>query len=245
MESKSRHRGWVSTIPAVVSGATVFVLLSGTYFYGFSFGLMPEIRGLNLHDHLTVSDYTTTAIGTFSNPLMFVAVFLLTRLFLLLDEDAEYAENMNSNPPFRLDIGAFLRGTGYLKDSLKKPYIALAIIVSLVWVTLASCSLLVSCDFIDERDAFSVLLVLTISVVIYFAPYVVFGRLFFSIKRSSDSTYDINRRKKLMSTMIGLGYVFFLLSFLGWCFLSKIPDLVEPVGTFFFAAFYAPLDSTY
>ena len=222
----------------VVSGATVFVLLSGAYFYGFSVGLVPEIRGLNLHDHLTVSDYTTTAIQTFSNPLVLIAVFLLARCLLLLDEGVEHEANADPNSSFRFLVCAFVRRARSIIDRVKKFLIALAVIIaSLVVAALISCSSIVTCDFFNAFDASFVLSVLAMSVVLYFVPYFLLVNLLTSVRIGSDGTLDISRRKKLMSTMVGIGYVCFLFSFLGWILLSEIPDFVEPVVIFFFGAF--------
>ena len=77
----------LGVIPLIVSAGALFIFFSGFYVHGLSFGL-----GMNVHQHLTVSDYARIAIAVGSNPLLFIPVLFLVRFITLAQEDQGSAE---------------------------------------------------------------------------------------------------------------------------------------------------------
>ena len=72
---------WLGAIPLIVSAGALFVFFSGFYVHGLSIGL-----GVDVHQHLTVSDYAGIAIAVGSDPLVFIPVLLLVRFITLAQE---------------------------------------------------------------------------------------------------------------------------------------------------------------
>ena len=72
---------WLSAIPLIVSAGALFVFFSGFYVHGFSLGL-----GVDVHHHLTVSDYAGIAMEVGTDPRVFFPVLLIVRLLTLMQE---------------------------------------------------------------------------------------------------------------------------------------------------------------
>lgn len=78
---------WLGAIPLIVSAGALFVFFSGFYVHGFSFAL-----GVNIHHHLTVSDYAGIALAVGSDPRVIIPAFFIVRIMALMQEVQGTAE---------------------------------------------------------------------------------------------------------------------------------------------------------